>query len=245
MRLQTTPKLHAIIPTINLERNTMTVSAPGVESLVLQLDDDSYQNGVNTIKVCGNQCGGRVWCGTAVADCFSAVVVVQCWLARNTCKDTELMRPPCAPHNFSNEQPILLVSEHAVAALNHVLVEQGQRQVGSRHFRPNIVVKIPTDPEYESKQPIRYIEDGWKRVLLHSTQTATSKDIPFDVVGDCPRCTMVDFAPSTGAKNGETLHTLAKHRRKNGRIVFGIFLKASTTIGGQCWIVAGDSLKCT
>ena len=36
---------------------------------------------------------------------------------------------------------------------------------------------------------------------------------------------MVDFDPTTGEK-GKTLRALASYRRRNGRIVFGIFLRA-------------------
>ena len=254
MRLQKYPKLHSISPTVCLETKTMTVSAPGAEDLVLNLEDELYQGGESVVQVCGNKCGGKVWGSTDVSEWFSSVLGVQCWLARysdinrskNPNKDGPISSSSSRIRNgFSNEQPILLISEHAVSVLNQVLIEQNQDPVDSRRFRPNIVVKTSTtvnvgssnerdSRSHPSSNQLGHIEDNWTMVSLlrsssglayDSSPSSSSVQFKYSVEGGCPRCTMVDYDPATGSTKGKTLRALAKYRRQNGRIVFGIFLR--------------------
>jgi molybdenum cofactor sulfurtransferase len=143
-----------------------------------------------------------------------------------------LVRNPRA--GFANEQPILLISENAVAALNQVLEEQNQKLVGSRHFRPNLVVKSIGEDGC-------HIEDEWKTLRL-----APNATLIFEAKGSCARCTMIDYDPMTG-KKGKTLRALAKYRRRNGQITFGIFLQAvaEDSENKEIWIEEGDELLCT
>jgi molybdenum cofactor sulfurtransferase len=258
LRLQTCPKLGHISPTIDLETRTMRVSAPGCTDLVLNLSDGLYHGGDNVVQVCGNKCGGRLWGDADVSEWFSTFLGVQCWLARYSssmpvhhASSGQTMSPPASTRSrpgFSNEQPILLISENAVQALNQVLVDQKQRPVGSKRFRPNVVVRATTNGDEEGEvdngclpmqQQQQHIEDDWKTV------TIASNGLTFKVEGGCPRCTMVDYDPSTGQK-GKTLRALAKYRRRNGSIVFGIFLRAiSRQKEVDCiWIEEGDTLDC-
>ena len=43
------------------------------------------------------------------------------------------------------------------------------------------------------------------------------------VVGPCARCGMVELDPTSGARHGSVLRTLATYRRSNARIDFGVF----------------------
>lgn len=106
------------------------------------------------------------------------------------------------------------ISEHAVDALNCVLTSQNQGSVSSRHFRPNMVVRLVG----QAAKTQAHAEDGWSRLSVEE------KGVHFDVVGQCARCSMVDVDPSTGMK-GKTLRALADYRRRNGQITFGIFLR--------------------
>ena len=91
-----------------------------------------------------------------------------------------------------------------------------------------------------SHQLQQHIEDDWK------TLSIPSKSFSFKVEGSCPRCTMVDYDPVTGQK-GKTLRALARYRRQNGRIVFGIFLQAimSRQNSESISIEEGDVFRCT
>jgi len=242
LRLQTCPKLGLVRPVIDLHAGTMTVSAPGVDDLFVRLSDDLYHGGgENVVQVCGNRCGGKVWGDASVSEWFASVLGIQCWLARydhdhtrnhirnHIRNDESRSRSPSSTASrpgFSNEQPILLVSEHAVERLNGVLREQQQPPCSAKRFRANIVIAHP-DRQNHTASPHQdrgvHIEDNWKTVSL----SLPDQNFDFSVEGDCPRCTMVDYDPETGQKKGKTLRALASYRRKNGHIVFGIFLRAT------------------
>jgi molybdenum cofactor sulfurtransferase len=214
MRLQNYPQMSQIRPTIdNVIHQIMTVSAPGMPDLVLDLKEKPASD-PSVISVCGNQCGGQVW---STSDWFSNFLGVQCWLAR--------YGGPQRGVAFANEESLLLISEQAVEKLNLVLKRQGQAPVETRHFRPNLVIRSLTDG------------DQWKSLTLPNSTS-------LEVVGDCPRCSMVDVDPTSGEK-GKTLRALAEYRRRKGRIVFGIFLRAPVDSTTDVWIQQGDLLTCT
>jgi len=224
LRMQTCTKLGLISPVIDLETETMRVFAPGCKDLAIRLSDNLYHGGENVVHICGNKCGGRVWGDALVSEWFSSFLGVQCWLARysssNADNDTGgSISEPISRSGYSNEQPILLVSENAVATLNKVLRGQRQSPSAPKHFRPNIVIKDTAYTKLHHADYSRHIEDEWKTISLPSGR------LNFSVEGGCPRCTMVDYDPTTGRK-GKTLRALASYRRKNGHIVFGIFLRA-------------------
>jgi molybdenum cofactor sulfurtransferase len=218
LRLQTYSKIGLICPIVDPDTDTMTVSAPGCNDLVIRLSDDLYHGGDNVVRVCGNKCGARVWGDDFVSEWFTSFLGIQCWLARYSSS----LESPTDNNSFSNEQPILLISENAVAALNDVLESQRQQPVGSIRFRPNIVIKGVEDNTSRHHRHHLHIEDEWKTISLPNGR------LNFSVEGSCPRCTMVDYDPKTG-KRGKTFRALATYRRRNGQIVFGIFLRTATT----------------
>ena len=243
MRLQACPRMGFLCPVIDVDARTMTVTAPGRDDLVLYLDSDQRQvkKGNRIVSVCGNKCGGILWGDYAASEWFSSFLGVQCWLARYC--NGEYLRPSEAEKSpntrnplvsFANEQPLLLVAENAVDHLNKVLLEQNQRQVSARQFRPNVVVKSQVKTWSQS-------EDHWQ------TLTFMDKHLILQAKGSCARCTMVDFDPMTGRK-GKTLRALASYRRKKGQINFGIFLKGVpgvVTDANGVLIEEGDKILCT
>lgn len=248
MRLQKHPKMAFIEPTISLEHETMTVRAPGMPPLEVGLDGPSepaYGEGV--VSVCGNKCSGILWGDMAASRWFSDFLSVQCWLARFSEGHYALPPNSAPPQNvakhrdhsvaFSNEQPLLLISKHAVDLLNEVLESQNEKTVTSRHFRPNLVVSLSSSSSPSSK--LAHAEDGWKLLNLRD------QDVGFDVVGHCARCSMVDVDPRSGMK-GHTLRALADYRRNNGQINFGVFLRGSSNSErvGTVWIKEGDIFDC-
>jgi molybdenum cofactor sulfurtransferase len=238
MRLQSCPKMGLLRPTIDVQKRTLTVSAPGCLDIVLQLDDETQECEDSVVKVCGNKCGGRVWGNVAASEWFSSFLGVQCWLARYSngeyhsssgAHSSTARNPQVA---FANEQPLLLVAENAVDILNDVLSGQKQKRVHARQFRPNVVVKASMDTWF-------HFEDRWTALALED------KNLKLQVMGDCARCAMVDFDPTTCAK-GKTLRALAKYRRRNGQITFGIFLQGIHVGNDQSevWLEKGDLLQC-
>ena len=241
MRLQRFPRMAFIEPTISLESNKMTVRARDMPPLEISLtQNDKLLYGEGVVSVCGNKCSGVLWGDAAVSKWFSDFLGVQCWLARFAQGSYTL--PQNLPSRkggrsvaFANEQPLLLISKNAVDLLNDVLESQNERQVTSRHFRPNFVVQLPAKDDHK----LGHAEDGWKEVRLQD------QNVSFDVVGQCARCSMVDVDPRSGSK-GHTLRALADYRRNNGQINFGIFLKASTVSCSDKHVVVreGNAFDC-
>jgi uncharacterized protein YcbX len=78
-------------------------------------------------------------------------------------------------------------------------------------FRPNLVVE-GTDP---------WAEDGWTRLAVG--------EVTFRVAKPCGRCVVTTTDQATAARGKEPLRTLARHRKLDGRLVFGQNLIPDTT----------------
>jgi molybdenum cofactor sulfurtransferase len=248
MRLQHYPQMTQIKPQIDLEKQVMIVSAPGMDDLVLSLDegtchhqqDQQLHSGI--VQVCGNKCRGQVWGGYKAAEWFSNCLGVQCWLARYF-GARNMGNQHVSPSRdqgvaFANERSLLLISEHAVDRLNEILVSQGQPRVETRHFRPNLVVRGNGQKGFFDKTG--NLEDQWKSL------TFSQCNMKLEVVGECARCQMVDIDPQSGRK-GKTLRALADYRRSSGRLTFGVFLhcKGNREEDGEAaWIKEGCTLNC-
>ena len=244
MRLQKHPKMTQIVPRINTEQNIMTVSAPGQPPLEIALMSNLSSNENNIVKVCGNRCGGRVWGDSFVADWFSNFLGVPCWLARHVDgryqvagAGVQVKRPQEIA--FANEEALLLISQQAVDRINRVMVSQGRPKVHSRFFRPNLVVSTPKGSLEEQAAAADHPEDNWKSLTIDRTQ------LKLQNVGECARCAMVDFDPSTGAK-GRTLGALAEYRRRSGQITFGVFVRrvADPIQDDSINVQEGDAVHC-
>lgn len=74
-----------------------------------------------------------------------------------------------------------------------------------RRFRPNLVVDGDLEP---------FAEDGWS--------TLTVGDVELRFADTCGRCVLTTIDPDTQQVGREPLRTLAKHRRWDGEVWFGI-----------------------
>ena len=256
MRLHTYPKMSQIAPSIDLERQVLVVSAPGLKDLTISLTSEGRDSAeiidaskaAGHIRVCGSRACASVWGGNEVTEWFSSFLGVQCWLVRHKsekgraldCHDEDASRTKA----FANDAALLLVSQNSIDHLNGILAEQQSKLVTSRHFRPNLVVK--SQSALTESSPSKYglhPEDSWSRVELLDQGVALVSG------GLCARCQMVDVDPTSGMK-GKTLRALSEYRRRGGQIVFGIFLSMSTTNDSplqqeKVWIQTGDALQST
>jgi uncharacterized protein YcbX len=111
--------------------------------------------------------------------------------------------------SFADGYPLLLTSEESLAGLNQWIAE-GKRPdegpVPMRRFRPNVVV---------AGAPA-WAEDGWRRLRIGP--------VTFRNVKGCDRCVMTTVDPDTAAKGHEPLFALAKHRRWDNKVWFGVNL---------------------
>jgi uncharacterized protein YcbX len=70
-------------------------------------------------------------------------------------------------------------------------------------FRPNVVVA--------GAEP--WAEDGWRRIAIG--------DVSFRVPKMCARCVVTTTDQGSAERGREPLHTLGRHRRIGGKVVFG------------------------
>ncbi|MGW1228691.1 MOSC domain-containing protein [Streptomyces sp. NPDC001478] len=121
---------------------------------------------------------------------------------------------PGEPVSLADGYPLLLTSVASLDALN-ALVAAGDRAAEGPlpmdRFRPNVVVS-GTKP---------WAEDGWRRLAIG--------EVAFRVARPSARCVVTTTDQRTAQRGSEPLRTLARHRRHDGELRFGVNLVPDTT----------------
>ncbi|EGX57960.1 hypothetical protein SZN_20172 [Streptomyces zinciresistens K42] len=108
--------------------------------------------------------------------------------------------------SFADGYPLLLTSTASLDALNSLIARGEHAAEGPlpmNRFRPNAVVSGTA----------AWAEDGWSRVSIG--------EVAFRVAKPCGRCVVTTTDQVTAVRGREPLHTLARHRRQGGKLVFG------------------------
>ncbi|MFS4097714.1 MOSC domain-containing protein [Streptomyces sp. AF1A] len=108
--------------------------------------------------------------------------------------------------SFADGYPLLVTTVASLDALNSLIAEGRYADEGPlpmNRFRPSVVV-AGTDP---------WAEDHWTRLAVG--------EVVFRVPKSCGRCVVTTTDQATAERGREPLHTLAQHRRIDGRLVFG------------------------
>lgn len=187
--------------TASLERNSIRVSAEGMEPLVVRE------------PVGGGLVPVRVWKGAMHAvlaapegsEWFSELLgadVRMVWL------DDPLRRPPREGTGtlatFSDGFPLLVTNTASLDALNDWLVAAGSDPVAMDRFRANLVV--------DCDEP--WAEDEWRELATPNAVLWNAKP--------CGRCVVPNTDQRTGVRSGhEPLLTLTRHRRIGNKAIFG------------------------
>lgn len=117
------------------------------------------------------------------------------------------------PLTLADAGPLLLTSETSLRRLDEWMTESPEypgtspEPVVMMRFRPNVVVEGIGEP---------FAEDAWTRVQVG--------DVKFRQAERCDRCMMTMIDPETLAQRKEPLRSLARHRRREGKVWFGIRL---------------------
>lgn len=117
---------------------------------------------------------------------------------------------------LSNESPILAINLSSLAALNQNLIKNGSNPVCAETFRANIVIGSSSSTAISNPEIPAYSEDSWDRLRIGGHD--------FKMLGACRRCHMVCINQETAAKSDEPFLTLAKTRRFNGKVFFGVHM---------------------
>ena len=102
--------------------------------------------------------------------------------------------------SFADGYPFLVTVTASLSELNRHLDEP----VSMRRFRPNIIV--------DGAEPFE--EDGWRRIRIG--------EVELELVKPCARCVVVDTDPDTGEREKGVLAALARFRRWDGKVYFGM-----------------------
>ena len=147
--------------------------------------------------------------------------------------DSEQLQQRLPPRILlSNESPILLVHAASVEALNKELARSGKSPVPAAQFRPNIIVGPGAG---QGPQSTAYTEDSWHNLRLGPHR--------FSVLGPCRRCQMVCVDQETAQRSDEPFVTLAKTRRTDGKVYFGVHMALDSDGSGSFQTVqVGDSV---
>lgn len=126
--------------------------------------------------------------------------------------EESMRRPPNRPDmqlSFSDAYPLLLLNTTSLEALNAKI---GREMVIER-FRPNLVVSGAE----------AFAEDHWRRLRIG--------DVTFVVEKTCERCVFTTVDPVSGelSHDQQPLRALAKFRRQDKAVIFGMNLRAENS----------------
>lgn len=133
--------------------------------------------------------------------------------------DSEQQRP--GKILLSNESPILMIHSSSVDALNKEIRGRGGNIVADVAFRANVVL----EPAGGAKEHQAFAEDGWASVCIGRQN--------FKLLGACRRCQMVCVDQETAEKKEEPFVTLAKTRRFDGKVYFGVHMRHDPPSGND------------
>ena len=217
---RSTPKLAVIRPDLAADGEKLTLSAPDVQSLAL---DVALEGTRLAVSVHG------IWDGEGVDQGDEAAE----WASDLVGESLRLVRVPPDHHRkvddwhgditFTDSTPLHLTSQSSLDDLNARILEKGADPVPMARFRPNIVISGWQTP---------YTEDDIREFSIGTTRLRWVKP---DV-----RCQVTMVDQPTGERAGpEPLRTLADYRREpDGGVSFGI--KAAVQTPGE--IEVGDEI---
>jgi MOSC domain-containing protein len=217
---RTTSKLSIIRPELTAEADKLTLAAPDVAALALDVQVEGPRLAVG---IHGVWEGEGVDQGDDAAEWASTLLGEPVRLVRVPPDHTRAVDDWHGQITFTDSTPLHLTAVSSLDDLNARILEKGAEPVPMARFRPNIVIKGWESP---------YTEDTVRDFAIGSTELHWVKP---DV-----RCkvTMVDQLTGTSA-GPEPLRTLADYRREpDGGVSFGI--KVAVVTPGE--IRLGDEL---
>ena len=262
------PKMALVRPMLDLDRGVLRVryhgpippSVPNEISVPLSADPAVFQRsqaGHTSFcsQVCGDSIVAQTYASQHIAAFFTNIIGTPCTLARFSATSAALSTRHSKAHLnldklsttsikqrpilLSNESPILTISRSSLNRLNEQIKLTDGKAAHASVFRANIIVAENPASSPGSERP--YAEDDWRYLRINNT-------VDLDILGGCRRCQMVCVDQGTAEKNEEPFVTLAKTRRREGKVFFGVHtaLVAEETMGKViARIAVGDQVVAT
>ncbi|MEU4062843.1 MOSC N-terminal beta barrel domain-containing protein [Streptomyces wedmorensis] len=185
----------------------ITLSAPGHPPLTVEVP---HPSATVTVEIFDKYVEA-VPAGAAAAAWLSAYLECEATLVH---MDAPEHRRPVDPAyalpgetvSFADGYPLLVAAASSLDALNSLIAQGDHADEGPlpmNRFRPNLVI--------EGTAP--WAEDGWTRLAVG--------EVTFRVARPCGRCVVTTTDQLTAARGKEPLWTLARHRKNDGRVIFG------------------------
>jgi uncharacterized protein YcbX len=199
------------------DRAPCTVPAPTGDRLVVRL----FRSQVEVVR---GPDAASAWCSAFLGRPVRLVRLAAPATARPV--DPAYARPG-ETVSLADGYPVLLTSLTSLDALNSLIAADGlsaEGPVPMNRFRPNLVVA--------GSAP--WAEDGWLRVRVG--------EVLFRVARPCGRCVVTTVDQAGGVRSGkEPLRTLVRHRRREGKGMFGVNLvpesAGSVRVGDRLTVV--------
>lgn len=253
------PRMALIRPSLDFRTGTLRIGSSihlGSEqteiAVPLSADPRVFAAGdqrkMQRTDVCGDTIDAKAYTSPSIAQFLSSIIGVPCQLARFPTATTahpsvrhskaHLQQRPNdqSPHPifFSNESPILTISRSSLNRLNEEIKARSGKAASPSVFRANVV--LAESPFLAPGQEQPYAEDYW-------THMQVGEEV-FEFLGGCRRCHMVCVDQDTAEKNEEPFVTLAKTRRFQGRVLFGVHTCHLPKVGQRgATIRVGDAVR--
>jgi molybdenum cofactor sulfurtransferase len=241
------PRMALLRPTIDLSQRMLRVRhnihGSGWQQISISLDEAPTK--LNAASMCdaltsrkaSSVCGESVeiehYLSSEVSCFFTNALGVPCTLARfpssGVIRQPQIRVHPGMPSAWSttishsialaNESPILLISRSSVNRLNENIKARGNigKTVPAESFRGNIVI---SEELKRGQLESPYAEDQWDALDVESEPGKSS----FHIIGPCQRCQMVCIDQGDASRRQEPFSTLAKTRKKDGKVWFGMHM---------------------
>ncbi len=138
---------------------------------------------------------------------------------------------PGDPLSLADAGPLLVTTAASLRQLDAWAAEEARARgeapepLVMERFRPNLVV------DGEGLEP--FAEDAWRRLRIG--------EVEYRFAEHCDRCVLTTVDPQTRARGKEPLRSLARHRRWDGKVWFGV----RVTPVGTGSVAVGDEVVVT
>jgi uncharacterized protein YcbX/ferredoxin len=199
-----------------LTNKSLTLSTPGMETLVLLYDE--FTNQYQKLTVWGDEVNGQL-CSKKANLWFSEYLQRPCELLFFG-QDSHRERKPKTDNArklaFADGYPLLLTSQASLNALNNRFVDTQQINTNNSENAEEVIVMAQFRPNIVVSDCLPFAEDSWQHIRIG--------EVEFKVSKPCERCIFITVNPLTGEKNQQQqpLKMLKSFRQAhNGEVLFG------------------------